>query len=89
MCYIYKTKNPNKLTLAIEIDRKDILDATVRTMKAKKEMTYEKIKIQMIDAVRNHFMLSVDMIKKSVDWLVGNDYLERSEIGTYSCTLLE
>ncbi|KAK7469322.1 hypothetical protein VKT23_003803 [Stygiomarasmius scandens] len=66
--------------LAIEIDRKHILDAAiVRIMKAKKELTYEKIKIQTIDAVKNHFVPSVDMIKKSVDWLVENDYLERSE----------
>jgi len=51
----------------------------VRIMKAKKELTYEKIKIQTIDTVKNHFVPSVDMIKKSVDWLVENDYLERSE----------
>ncbi|THV00861.1 Cullin-domain-containing protein [Dendrothele bispora CBS 962.96] len=75
------TNEESKQTnLAIEIDRKHILDAAiVRIMKAKKELTYEKIKIQTIDAVKNHFMPSVDMIKKSVDWLVENDYLERSE----------
>jgi cullin 4 len=48
-------------------------------MKAKKELAYEKIKIETIDAVKNHFIPSVDMIKKSVDWLLQNDYLERSE----------
>ncbi|KAF5335225.1 hypothetical protein D9758_014773 [Tetrapyrgos nigripes] len=75
------TNEESKQTnLAIEIDRKHILDAAiVRIMKAKKELTYEKIKLETIDAVKNHFIPSVEMIKKSVDWLLQNDYLERNE----------
>ncbi|TFK63076.1 Cullin-domain-containing protein [Pluteus cervinus] len=66
--------------VSIEGDRKLSLDAAiVRIMKAKKEMTYEKLKAATIDAVKNHFVPQVDVIKKRVDALVENEYLERSK----------
>ncbi len=46
-------------------------------MKANKTMTYERLKTATIDAVKNHFVPQVDVIKKSVDSLVESDYLAR------------
>ncbi|KAF8650599.1 hypothetical protein AX16_005170 [Volvariella volvacea WC 439] len=64
----------------IEGDRKHYLDAAiVRIMKARKELTYEKLKAATIDAVKNHFSPSVEDIKRRIDSLVESDYLERSE----------
>ncbi|KAF8879952.1 Cullin-4B [Infundibulicybe gibba] len=65
---------------SIEGDRKHYLDAAiVRVMKARKEMTYEQLKAATIDAVKNHFVPQVDVIKKRIDSLVETDYLERSK----------
>ncbi|KAF5376863.1 hypothetical protein D9615_007286 [Tricholomella constricta] len=64
---------------SIEGDRKHYLDAAiVRIMKARKELTYEQLKTATIEAVKNHFVPTVDAIKKRVDALVESDYLERS-----------
>ncbi|RXW12042.1 hypothetical protein EST38_g13812, partial [Candolleomyces aberdarensis] len=64
----------------IEGDRKLFLDAAiVRIMKSKKEMTYEKLKAATIDAVKNHFVPTVDAIKKRIDGLVSQEYLRRSD----------
>ncbi|KAJ3547369.1 hypothetical protein NMY22_g1674 [Coprinellus aureogranulatus] len=69
-----------KTNEAIEGDRKHYLDAAiVRIMKGKKEMSYEKLKAATIDAVKNHFVPSVDVIKKRIDSLVEGEYLRRSE----------
>ncbi|KAG6909083.1 hypothetical protein DXG01_002064 [Tephrocybe rancida] len=63
---------------SIEGDRVHYLEAAiVRVMKARKELTYEQIKTTTIEAVKNHFVPTVDAIKKRVDWLVDNDYLKR------------
>lgn len=48
-------------------------------MKAKKELTYEALKAQTIDAVKNHFMPEVNVIKQRVDGLVEQEYLRRDE----------
>ena len=48
-------------------------------MKSKKEMTYEKLKAATIDAVKNHFVPTVDAIKKRIDGLVSQEYMRRSE----------
>ena len=48
-------------------------------MKAKKEMTYEQLKAATIDEVKKHFVPQVEMIKKRIEYLVDQDYLERSE----------
>ena len=48
-------------------------------MKARKEMTYEHLKAATIDAVKNHFVPQVDIIKRRIDVLVEAEYLERSE----------
>ncbi|KAF9012551.1 Cullin family-domain-containing protein [Cyathus striatus] len=69
-----------RTNISIEGDRKHYLDAAiVRIMKAKKELTYEQLKAATIDAVKNHFVPSVDVIKKRIDSLVESDYLERSK----------
>jgi cullin-4 len=51
----------------------------VRIMKAKKEMTYEQLKAATIDEVKKHFVPQVETIKKRIEYLVDQDYLERSE----------
>ena len=48
-------------------------------MKAKKEMTYEQLKVATIDEVKKHFVPQVETIKKRIEYLVDQDYLERSE----------
>ncbi|KAK2464856.1 hypothetical protein APHAL10511_002932 [Amanita phalloides] len=69
----------NRTNLTIESDRKHYLDAAiVRVMKARKELSFEQLKIATIDAVTNHFKPSVEQIKKRIDALVETDYLERS-----------
>lgn len=47
-------------------------------MKAKKELSYEQLKVAAIDAVKNHFVPTVELIKKTIDSLVEKEYLERS-----------
>ncbi|KAG6828744.1 hypothetical protein H0H92_006882 [Tricholoma furcatifolium] len=68
-----------RTTESIEGDRKHVLDAAiVRIMKARKELTYEQLKTATIDAVKNHFVPTVDSIKKRIDALVEGEYLERN-----------
>jgi cullin-4 len=63
----------------IEDDRRFHLEAAiVRIMKARKEMTYEQLKAATIDAVKNHFAPTVEAIKRRIDSLVEQEYLERS-----------
>ncbi|KAI1789168.1 Cullin-4B [Ganoderma leucocontextum] len=65
---------------SIEADRKHALDAAiVRVMKAKKELTYEQLKTATIEAVKNHFVPEVTMIKKRIEGLVEQEYLRRDE----------
>ncbi|THH31569.1 hypothetical protein EUX98_g2606 [Antrodiella citrinella] len=64
----------------IESDRKHVLDAAiVRLMKAKKEMHNEQLKAATIDAVKNHFVPNVGLIKDRIDELVEQEYLRRHE----------
>lgn len=65
---------------SIEADRKHALDAAiVRVMKSKKELTYEQLKTATIEAVKNHFVPEVAMIKKRIEGLVEQEYLRRDE----------
>ncbi|KAG6865824.1 hypothetical protein C0991_011443 [Blastosporella zonata] len=65
---------------SIEGDRRHYIEAAiVRVMKARKVLTFEAIKTETIDAVKKHFVPSVDGIKKGVDWCVSNEYLRRDE----------
>ena len=48
-------------------------------MKAKKEMTYEHLKAATIDEVKKHFVPQVETIKKRVEYLVDQEYLQRCE----------
>lgn len=65
---------------SIDGERKHVLDAAiVRIMKSSKEMTYEKLKVATIEAVKMHFIPEVDVIKKRIDQLVADEYLERGE----------
>ncbi|KAF8845530.1 Cullin-domain-containing protein [Paxillus ammoniavirescens] len=64
----------------IDSDRKHYLDAAiVRIMKAKKELTYEALKTQTIDAVKNHFVPEVSVIKQRIAGLVEQEYLVRDD----------
>lgn len=64
----------------IDSDRKHYLDAAiVRIMKAKKELTYEQLKTQTIEAVKSHFVPEVSVIKQRVAGLVEQEYLRRDE----------
>lgn len=51
----------------------------MRIMKAKKEMTYEHLKAATIDEVKKHFVPQVETIKKRVEYLVDQEYLQRCE----------
>lgn len=46
-------------------------------MKAKKELMYEALKTQTIEAVKSHFVPEVNMIKQRVFGLVEQEYLRR------------
>jgi len=64
----------------IEADRKQELDAAVvRIMKAKKKLTFEQIKTEVIVAVKQRFLPEIKHIKQRVDYLVENEYLKRDE----------
>ncbi|KAH7884113.1 Cullin-4B [Phlebopus sp. FC_14] len=64
----------------IEGDRKHYLDAAiVRIMKAKKELSYEQLKTQTIDAVKTHFVPEVSVIKQRISGLVEQEYLRRDD----------
>lgn len=64
----------------IEIDRKQELDAAiVRIMKAKKKLTFEQIKSEVIVAVKKRFVPEIRQIKERVDHLVEHEYLKRDE----------
>lgn len=65
---------------AVEGDRKHYLDAAiVRVMKARKQLTYEQIKTDTIEAVRRHFIPDVLTIKQRIDGLVEQEYLRRDD----------
>lgn len=67
---------------SIQDDRKHYLDAAiVRIMKAKKELTYEQLKTETIESVRRHFMPEVQDIKKRVEALTEQEYIERKSRG--------
>jgi cullin-4 len=69
-----------RTSLAIEGDRKHYLDAAiVRIMKSRKELAFEQLKIATIDAVKGHFIPTVEQVKKRIDAMVEFDYLERSK----------
>ncbi|KIY45433.1 Cullin-domain-containing protein, partial [Fistulina hepatica ATCC 64428] len=69
-----------KTHMAVEEERKHVIDAAiVRVMKAKKELAYEKLKNAVIEGVKKHFMPDVEAIKKRIDVMVDQEYIERSE----------
>ncbi|KAI0785913.1 Cullin family-domain-containing protein [Abortiporus biennis] len=69
-----------KTQTLIESDRKHVLDAAiVRIMKAKKELHNEQLKTLVVDAVKNHFVPDVMMIKQRISELVEQEYLRRSD----------
>ncbi|KAH9920321.1 Cullin-4B [Fomitopsis serialis] len=78
---VKETAEENKRTqTAIEGDRKHALDAAiVRVMKARKELHYEQLKAATIDAVKNHFVPEVSVIKQRIASLVEQEYLRRDE----------
>lgn len=48
-------------------------------MKAKKKLAFERIKTEVIIAVKNRFVPEIKQIKQRVDYLVENEYLKRDE----------
>ena len=48
-------------------------------MKARKELHYEQLKTATIDAVKNHFVPQVSVIKQRIASLVEQEYLRRDE----------
>lgn len=48
-------------------------------MKAKKKLTFEQIKTEVIVVVKNRFVPEIKHIKQRVDYLVENEYLKRDE----------
>ena len=48
-------------------------------MKAKKELSYEQLKTQTIEAVKSHFVPEVVVIKQRIAGLVEQEYLKRDE----------
>ncbi|KAI6137208.1 Cullin family-domain-containing protein [Pisolithus sp. B1] len=80
---IQAKETPEESTRAqshIDSDRKHYLDAAiVRIMKAKKELMYEQVKTQTIEAVKNHFVPEVSVIKQRIAGLVEQEYLRRDE----------
>jgi cullin-4 len=66
--------------MSVEGDRKHYLDAAiVRIMKARKELSYEQLKMATIEAVKSHFVPEVSTIKLRIQVLVEQDYLKRNE----------
>jgi len=51
----------------------------VRIMKAKKELSYEQLKNETVDAVKSHFVPEVSVIKQRIAVLVEQEYLRRDE----------
>ncbi|CAL1696829.1 unnamed protein product [Somion occarium] len=76
---VKETPEESKKTQSlIETDRKHVLDAAiVRVMKAKKELHNEQLKTGIIDAVKSHFVPSVQLIKERIDAMVEEEYIKR------------
>jgi hypothetical protein len=76
----YQPEETKRTEAWIEADRKQELDAAiVRIMKAKRKLTFEQIKTEVIVAVKQRFVPEVKHIKQRVDYLVENEYLKRDE----------
>ena len=76
----WQAEETKRTTSSIEQDRKHALDAAiVRVMKSKKELMYEQLKTVTIEAVKNHFVPEVSMIKQRIAVLVEQEYLARDE----------
>lgn len=64
----------------VETDRKHVVDAAiVRIMKSKKELHMEHLKTGIIDAVKSHFVPSVQLIKERIEAMVEGEYIKRSD----------
>ena len=76
----WQAEETKRTISSIEQDRKHALDAAiVRVMKSKKELMYEQLKTATIEAVKNHFVPEVSMIKQRIAVLVEQEYLARDE----------
>lgn len=77
---VFQPEESQRTQTAVEGDRKHYLDAAiVRIMKARKQLTYEQIKTETIEAVRRHFVPDVLSIKQRIDGLVEQEYLRRDD----------
>ena len=78
--FFSKAEESKKTQSAIDDDRKHSLDAAiVRIMKGKRKLGFEDLKVAVIDAVKSHFKPDVSAIKKRIDAMVEQDYIERVE----------
>ncbi|TRM66353.1 Cullin [Schizophyllum amplum] len=69
-----------KTQFSIEGERKHILDAAiVRIMKGRKEMRMQDLQNSVIDAVKKHFTPKVPDVKKRIEAMVEQEYIERTE----------
>ena len=48
-------------------------------MKARKELTFEQLKIDVVDAVKAHFIPDMKHFKERIDSLVEGEFLKRDE----------
>ncbi|KAG8976071.1 hypothetical protein FRC05_004703 [Tulasnella sp. 425] len=65
---------------AIDLDRQATVDAAiVRIMKGSKKLADEQLKIKTIEALRRHFVPTVQDIKKRIEHLLEREYMERDE----------
>ncbi|KAG8975562.1 hypothetical protein FRB90_009510, partial [Tulasnella sp. 427] len=65
---------------AIDLDRQATIDAAiVRIMKGSKKLVDEELKIKTIEALRKHFVPTVQDIKKRIEHLLEREYMERDE----------
>lgn len=64
----------------IDGERQYALDAAVvRLMKATKKMNHRDLVQQVVEAVAKHFKPQVDLLKKRIEKLIEEGYMEREE----------
>lgn len=77
---LQEEKESKRTQGAIDDERRYMVDAAVvRIMKARKEMLFERLKNETIEALKAHWNPNVDFIKRRIDALVEQDYIERDE----------
>ncbi len=78
---LYSTsKEDDEMKRAIELQRNHIVDCNiVRIMKTRKELGHNLLVIELVKAVAPKFMCDVALVKKRIDALIEQEYIERKE----------